>query len=65
MVYGEKDSRVPPIHGEDMRDALKKYGKVHEWTLLEKEEHGLASEENRFAIYGAIEKFLKKYNPPN
>ena len=65
MAYGEKDSRVPPIHGEDMRDALKKYGKVYEWTLLEKEEHGFASEENRFLVFGAIEKFLKKYNPPN
>lgn len=62
MVYGEKDRRVPLIHGEDMRDALRKQGKAVEWMELEKEEHGFAKEENRFKVYGAIETFLKKYN---
>lgn len=63
MVYGEKDYRVPLVHGEDMRDGLKKHGKVYEYMELEKEEHGIAKEENRYKVFGAIEAFLKKYNP--
>ena len=65
MAYGEKDSRVPLIHGEDMRDALKKYGKVYEYMELKDEEHGFSSEEVKFKVFGGIETFLKKYNPPN
>ncbi len=64
MAYGEKDYRVPPVHGEEMRDGLKKLGKVVEYMELEKEEHGFAKEETRYRLYGAIETFLKKYNPP-
>ena len=64
MAYGEKDHRVPLVHGEDMRDGLKKYGKVYEYMELEKEEHGISTEETRYRVYGAIETFLKKYNPP-
>lgn len=64
MVYGEKDYRVPLVHGEDMRDGLKKHGKVYEYMELEKEEHGIASEENRYKVFGAIEAFLRKHNPP-
>ena len=65
MVYGEKDYRVPLVHGEDMRDGLKKQGKVYEYMELEKEEHGIAKEETRYRVYGAIAAFLKKYNPAN
>lgn len=63
MAYGEKDYRVPLVHGEEMRDGLKKHGKVVEYMELEKEEHGIAKEETRYRVYGAIEAFLKKYNP--
>ena len=64
MAYGEKDWRVPLVHGEEMRDGLKKNGKTVEYMELEKEEHGMAKEETRYRVYGAIEKFLQKYNPP-
>lgn len=64
MAYGEKDHRVPLVHGEEMRDGLKTLGKVVEYMELEKEEHGFAKEETRYRVYGAIETFLKKYNPP-
>ena len=56
---------MPLIHGEDMRDALKKYGKVYEYMELKDEEHGFSSEEVKFKVFGGIETFLKKYNPPN
>lgn len=64
MAYGEKDRRVPLVHGEEMRDALKKLNKTYQYMELEKEEHGFAKEETRYRVYGAIEAFLKKYNPP-
>lgn len=64
MVYGEKDYRVPLVHGEEMLDGLRKNGKVYQYTELEKEEHGIAKEETRFKVYRDIEAFLKKYNPP-
>ncbi len=63
MAYGEKDRRVPLVHGEDMRNGLRRSGKVVEYMELEGEEHGMAKEETRFRVYGVIETFLKKYNP--
>ena len=63
MAYGDNDLRVPLLHGEDMRDALKKHQKVYEYMELYKEEHGFAKEETRYRVYGAIDAFLKKYNP--
>jgi dipeptidyl aminopeptidase/acylaminoacyl peptidase len=63
MAYGEKDFRVPIVHGEEMRDALAKHKKVYQYMELEKEEHGFAKEETRYRVYGAIEAFLKTYNP--
>lgn len=63
MAYGEHDLRVPLIHGEEMRDALKKHKKVYQYMELEKEEHGFAAEKTRYRVYGAIENFLKTYNP--
>jgi dienelactone hydrolase len=63
MFYGEKDRRIPREHGEDMRDALKKFNKVYEYTELEGEEHGIADEKTRYRVFGAIQSFLMKYNP--
>jgi dipeptidyl aminopeptidase/acylaminoacyl peptidase len=65
MAYGEYDPRVPLIHGEDLRDALRKQKKAVEYMELEKEEHGFAKEETRYRVYGAIEAFLKAHNPAN
>ena len=64
MAYGEKDYRVPLVHGEEMRDGLRKNGKLFEYMELEKEEHGVAKEETRYRVFTSIEKFLQKYNPP-
>ncbi len=63
LAYAEKDPRVPLVHGEDMRDALKQAGKLHEWLLLEKEDFGLSTEDGRLKAFGAVEAFLKKYCP--
>jgi dipeptidyl aminopeptidase/acylaminoacyl peptidase len=64
MAYGEYDQVVPPIHGQEMRDALKRLGKTYEYLQLDKEEHGFAKEETRYRVYSAIEAFLRKHNPP-
>jgi dipeptidyl aminopeptidase/acylaminoacyl peptidase len=47
-----------------MRNALKQHNKVFQYMELEKEEHGMANEETRYRVYGAIETFLRRYNPP-
>ncbi len=65
MAYGEKDRVVPRAHGEDMRSAMRKHGKVFEYMELEGEYHSVAKEENRYKLYGAIEAFLRKHNPPH
>ncbi len=64
MAYGEKDRRVPPVHGEEMRDGLKRNKQLVEYMELEREEHGIAKEETRYRVYGAIEQFLRRHNPP-
>lgn len=65
MVYGKNDWRVPILHGEEMRDAMVKAGKPHEYMVLENEEHGLALEANRIKVYEGIAAFLRKHNPPD
>ena len=63
LAYGSEDRRVPLVHGEEMRAALKEHGKTHEWMLLSGEGHGFLLESNRTRFYSAVEAFLKKYNP--
>ncbi|MBI3523761.1 MAG: S9 family peptidase [Betaproteobacteria bacterium] len=63
LAYGSEDRRVPLIHGQEMRDALKEHGKTYEWMVLSSEGHGFLKEENRYRFYSAVEAFLKKYNP--
>jgi len=65
MVYGTNDWQVPLIHGEKIRAALEKNGTPVEFMELKEEEHGLALDADRYKVYGAIEKFLKTYNPVN
>lgn len=65
MVYGVKDYRVPLIHGEEMRDGLKKAGKVFEFMKLEDDEHGIADEKTRISVFKAIAAFLRHHNPPD
>lgn len=63
MVYGEKDRRVKIVHGDEMRNALKKAGKAVEFASLPEEEHGIADEATRVRVFSAIAAFLRKHNP--
>jgi dipeptidyl aminopeptidase/acylaminoacyl peptidase len=61
LAMGEDDVRVPLIHGETMRDALKKAGKNVEFVTYAEEGHGFNKQENVVDFYTRIEKFLAKY----
>jgi dipeptidyl aminopeptidase/acylaminoacyl peptidase len=65
MAYGAQDYRVPLVHGEKMRDALKANGATVEWVVYREEGHGFWLESNRFDFYERVAKLLAKYNPPN
>ena len=64
MVYGAKDERVPLIHGEKMRDALKPHNSNVEWVVFPDAGHGWADEETQINFWGRVEKFLAKHLPP-
>lgn len=63
MAYGSEDRRVPVIHGQKMRDALEKNKVPVEWMVMSGEAHGWLKEESNYQFYGAVERFLDKYNP--
>ena len=58
MAYGTDDRRVPLIHGEEMRDALRKQGTPVEWVAYVGEGHGFLVEANRIDFYTRVAKFL-------
>jgi len=58
MAYGGQDRRVPPVHGERMRDALRKQGVPVEWVVYDDEGHGFMVEAARYDFYTRVAKFL-------
>ncbi|MCU7375871.1 alpha/beta fold hydrolase [Paucibacter sp. O1-1] len=58
LVAAENDSRVPPLHSERMRDALKRAGKAPEYLLGRGEGHGFYDPKNVEAFYERSLKFL-------
>lgn len=62
MAYGGKDRRVPLPHGTEMRDALRKAGKVEvEWIEYPDEGHGFLLERNRVDFWSRVERFLARH----
>jgi dipeptidyl aminopeptidase/acylaminoacyl peptidase len=61
LAYGGEDRRVPLIHGQQMRDALKENNKPYEWIVYNDEAHGFNKDTNRFDFYRRVEAFLNKY----
>jgi dipeptidyl aminopeptidase/acylaminoacyl peptidase len=62
MAYGREDFRVPLVHGERMRDALKAAGKVEvEWVVYDDEGHGFRIEANRLDFWKRVEAFLARH----
>jgi dipeptidyl aminopeptidase/acylaminoacyl peptidase len=62
MAYGGKDRRVPLPHGTEMRDALKKAGRVEvEWIEYPDEGHGFLLEANEVDFWTRVERFLARH----
>ena len=58
MAYGAQDVRVPLIHGERMRDALRRQGVPVEWIVYNEEAHGWLIEANNYDFYTRVANFL-------
>jgi dienelactone hydrolase len=58
LVYGGEDRRVPIVHGERMRDALRKAGREHEYWVYLDEGHSWVRLENRVDFALRLERFL-------
>lgn len=63
MAYGAWDVRVPLIHGEKMRDALKGRNPNVEWVVYGNEGHGWSHVENSVDFWTRVERFLAKAIP--
>jgi dipeptidyl aminopeptidase/acylaminoacyl peptidase len=64
IAHGGQDRRVPIIHADTMRTALRKTGREPEWVVYPDEAHGFGLEANRYDLYGRIEKFLAMHLKP-
>jgi dipeptidyl aminopeptidase/acylaminoacyl peptidase len=62
MAYGTDDKRVPLPHGEKMRDALQRGGKVPvEWVAYRDEGHNWMLEATHIDFWKRVEAFLAKH----
>jgi dipeptidyl aminopeptidase/acylaminoacyl peptidase len=64
LAYGAWDVRVPIIHGEKFRDAIKPYNPNVEWVVYGDEGHGWSKAATRIDFWGRVEKFLARHNAP-
>lgn len=64
MAYGGKDMRVPLVHGEKMRDALKGHNTQVEWVEYADEGHGFVDLKTKVDFWERVEKFLGKHLAP-
>ena len=59
MAYGGKDSRVPQVHGEKMRDALAAHSTANvQWVLYDQEGHGWRAVATRIDFWNRAATFL-------
>ena len=63
LAHGEKDQIAPVEQAQNLRDALKKHKKDHQWLLLDNEGHGFYNLKNRLHYYQQVLAFLNKHNP--
>ncbi len=61
FIHGGQDQRVPIVHAESMRDALRRLDKPYEWLVFPEEGHGWVKESNWVTYLNAVEKFLAKH----
>jgi dipeptidyl aminopeptidase/acylaminoacyl peptidase len=63
LIYGDKDTVVPPQQSTDMAAALKDAGKPVELLRLDGEDHWLSRSKTRLQMLKATVAFVEKYNP--
>jgi dipeptidyl aminopeptidase/acylaminoacyl peptidase len=61
LAWGGRDRRVPPAHGERMREALQKAGVPHEVVVYEDEAHGWRKPANQVDFAKRLVGFLGRY----
>jgi len=64
MAYGAWDVRVPVVHGERLRDALKAHNKDVEWVVYPSEGHGWQDVKTQVDFWARVEKFLARHLQP-
>ena len=64
IAQGAQDPRVNKAESDQMVASLRKRGVDVEYMVKENEGHGFHNEENRFAFYEAMEKFLDQHLHP-
>jgi dipeptidyl aminopeptidase/acylaminoacyl peptidase len=60
LIVGGQDKRVPPVQGENLRNALTKRGKQVEWLYQATEGHGFYDEGNVEDMYKRVLAFLDR-----
>ena len=61
LAYGAWDVRVPIVHGEKFREAVKPHNPNVEWVVYDNEGHGWARPETRIDFWTRVEKFLARH----
>jgi dipeptidyl aminopeptidase/acylaminoacyl peptidase len=61
LAYGEKDRRVPLIHGEAFRKAVQSTNRNVEWVQYKDEGHGWRDPANQVDFYNRTARFLEKH----
>ena len=59
LAYGAYDMRVPLVHGEKLRDAVKAHNTQVQWVVYD-EGHGWDKPETQIDFWGRVERFLAK-----
>lgn len=60
LIVGGQDKRVPPVQGENLRNAMLKRGKAVDWLYQATEGHGFYDEGNVVEMYQRILAFLDR-----
>lgn len=65
VAQGAQDPRVNKAESDQIVEGLRKRGIDVEYLVKDNEGHGFRNEENKFAFYEAMEKFLEKHLHPD
>ncbi len=60
LIVGGADVRVPPVHGENLHNALDKAHVQHEWLYQRTEGHGFYDEKNIADLMNRVDAFLDR-----